>query len=61
MTAQPIKGLGGEAIPACYVLAYQRVGNQCSPSMQCSQNTLVKEPAKAQKDRRERVETSLGP
>ena len=29
MTAQPIKGFGSEAIPACYVLGNQRLGKQC--------------------------------
>ena len=45
MTAQPIKGLGSEAIPACN-------GVKTPPT---------KEPAKAQIGRRERVETSLVP
>ena len=45
MIAQPVKGLGSEAIPA-----YNAV--KALP---------IKEPAKAQKMRRERVETSLVP
>ena len=50
MTAQPITGFRSDAIPACYIPANLRVGNQCYPSMQCSQNTPYKELAKAQKD-----------
>ena len=58
MTAQPITGLGSDAIPACYVQANHRLGKQCFPSMQCSQTLTIKEPAEIQK-MRERVEISL--
>ena len=50
MTPQLIKGLGSEAIPACFLLANQRLRKQCYPSMQCSQNTSYKRAWKAKKD-----------
>ena len=49
MAALPIKALGSEAIPAWYAIANQNLGKQFYPSMQCSQNLPIKEPAKAQK------------
>ena len=49
MIAQPIKGLGSEAIPSCYALANQRLEKQWYPSMQCSQKPPIKETAKAHK------------
>ena len=45
MTAQPVKGLGSEAIPACNAV----------------KTLPIKEPAEFQKDEKERVETSLIP
>ena len=62
MTAQPIKGFGSEAIPACYALANQELGKQCYPSMQCSQNTYKKslQNAKAQKDKEAEGRDSSG-
>ena len=50
VTAQPVKGMGSEAIPACYALANWGLGMQSYPNMQCIQNTSYKIPAKSQKD-----------
>ena len=61
MAAHPIKGLESEAIPVYYVLANQRLGKQCYPSMQYSQTLPIKSLQKLRKIRRERVETSLVP
>ena len=47
------KGLEGEAIPACYVLANQGYGIYVIPVYNAVKTPPVKEPAKAQEGRRE--------
>ena len=49
MTAQPIKGLGSETIPACYAIANQRLGNDAIPTCSAVKTHPIKEPAKAKK------------
>ena len=49
MTAQPVAGLGMEAIPACYVLANQGLGSDAIPACNAVKTFAIKGSAKAQK------------
>ena len=51
MTAQPMMGLGSDAIPACYVPANHRLWMGCYHSCNAVKTLPIIEPTEAQKDK----------